>query len=78
MKRAKPVFGKYGCELSLGLIRTGPSVGEWFFAMRHADRASFAKCEDALPTDPSYQALLSELRGVAEQTDRTVIAGIDI
>jgi hypothetical protein len=78
-RSAKALAEKYGGEF-LGFSRfyTGPHVGEWLFAVRYPDWATYAKVQQAQADDAEYHALRSLVGAMAELTDRSVLVDVEL
>ena len=76
-RKARPIFAKYGTEVTMGRLHTGPGVGDWLVVTRYADWAAYAKSQEGMAADSEFQALLTRTRGIAQQMDRDIVVSVD-
>ena len=76
-KKVKPIHAKYGGDLRLGQVHTGPHAGQWLFEITYPNWETHAKATDALAKDEQHRKLRHEMSGISHMDDRVIVVSYD-
>jgi hypothetical protein len=78
-RKARTILTRHGAtSAQLGRVHTGPEAGQWAGVVSYPDWTAYGMAQQALASDPDYQALYAQLNGMTELTCRRIVVGVDL
>ena len=76
-KEAESIWQKHGAQAArIALVHTGTRAGQLLFVLHFASWESYGKAQAAIAADQAYNNVLSQVRNIAELTDREITVGL--